>query len=74
MAGTRAGGEQAAKSNKERHGEDFYQRIGSKGGKLGKTGGFASGEEGRRRARTAGAIGGSVSRRDKNKGEITNGS
>jgi len=30
----------AATTNKERHGSDFYKRIGSMGGKKGTTGGF----------------------------------
>jgi general stress protein YciG len=33
MAGTKNGGIQAAKTNIERHGEDFYKKIGSIGGK-----------------------------------------
>ncbi len=33
MAGTREGGLKAAAANKAQHGADFYQRIGSKGGK-----------------------------------------
>lgn len=42
MAGTKEGGIKAAAANKERHGADFYQKIGSKGGKNGTTGGFAA--------------------------------
>ena len=38
MAGNLIGGLKAAQSNKERHGADFYKKIGSKGGKLGTTG------------------------------------
>lgn len=70
MVGTKAGGLKAAKTNKERNGEDFYKRIGQKGGKIiGKKGGFASekvGEDGLtglERARIAGKKGGSTSRR-----------
>jgi hypothetical protein len=33
MSGTKTGGAKAAKTNTERHGEDFYKIIGSKGGK-----------------------------------------
>lgn len=40
MAGTRAGGLKARDHNLTNYGADFYQRIGRKGGKLGKTGGF----------------------------------
>jgi hypothetical protein len=53
----------AAQKNKQKHGSDFYVRIGRMGGKAGRTGGFAAGEEGRKRASYYGAIGGSISRR-----------
>ena len=33
MSGTREGGLKCAATNKLKHGEDFYKRIGSKGGK-----------------------------------------
>lgn len=62
MAGTKAGGQKAAKTTIERHGLDFYKRIGSMGGKNGHTGGFAANRE---LARTAGAKGGRISRRRK---------
>ena len=42
MSGTIEGGKNAAKTNKERYGDNFYREIGAKGGKLGKTGGFAT--------------------------------
>lgn len=42
MSGTKAGGIKAAKTNKERHGNDFYGKIGGEGGRNGHTGGFAS--------------------------------
>lgn len=60
MAGTKEGGRKAAAKNKELHGEDFYKRIGSLGGKVGKTGGFFANRE---LARTAGKKGGERSRR-----------
>ena len=60
MSGTKAGGLKAVKTTKEKHGEDFYAKIGSKGGKNGHTGGFASNPE---LAKIAGAKGGSISRR-----------
>lgn len=60
MAGTSEGGIKAAKSNKEKYGEDFYARIGAKGGKRGHTGGFAANPE---LARRAGAKGGAIGRR-----------
>lgn len=62
MAGTKAGGIKAAQTNKAKHGADFYAKIGSKGGKNGKTGGFAANPE---LARIAGAKGGRISRRTK---------
>lgn len=63
MAGTPNGGRMAANKNKERHGADFYARIGRIGGQKSKGGGFAAGDEGRKRASYYGAIGGTISRR-----------
>ena len=60
MSGTIEGGRKAAKANKERHGEDFYARIGRMGGQNGHTGGFAANPA---LARTAGAKGGRKSKR-----------
>ena len=60
MAGTKAGGQKAAQTNKEKYGDDFYKRIGRKGGQNGHTGGFAANPE---LARIAGAKGGAISRR-----------
>lgn len=60
MPGTKEGGLKAAATNKKRHGEGFYARIGRKGGQNGHTGGFASNPE---LARIAGAIGGKKSKR-----------
>ena len=60
MSGTRAGGRKAAKTNKKLHGEDFYKRIGKKGGQNGHTGGFAKSSEW---ARECGRKGGHKSRR-----------
>jgi len=71
MAGTKRGGEKAAKVNKTKYGDDFYEVIGRKGGRLGKTGGFAcerkgaDGLTGRERASLAGRKGGQISRRTK---------
>jgi general stress protein YciG len=62
MAGTKAGGHAAATTNKRKYGSDFYAKIGSKGGKLGRTGGFYANRE---LARLAGAKGGRISRRTK---------
>lgn len=72
MAGTKAGGQKAAQTNKTKYGASFYASIGAKGGRKGKNGGFASekkgddGLTGRERARLAGAKGGRISRRTKN--------
>ena len=63
MAGTKSGGKAAAITNKANHGEDFYARIGSLGGKKGTTGGFYANRE---LARIAGAKGGKISKRTKN--------
>jgi general stress protein YciG len=62
MAGTKAGGKAAAATNKQKYGSDFYAKIGSKGGRLGHTGGFFANRE---LARKAGAEGGRISRRTK---------
>ena len=62
MAGTKAGGQKAAATNKTKHGSDFYAKIGAKGGKKGHTGGFFANRE---LARQAGAKGGRISRRTK---------
>ena len=57
---TKAGGKKAAKTIKERHGDDFYSRIGAKGGRNGHTGGFFANPE---LAKEAGRKGGKISRR-----------
>lgn len=65
MSGTIEGGKAAAKTNKQRHGEDFYARIGAKGGAVtGVEKGFRANRE---LARIAGAKGGSISKRGKAK-------
>lgn len=69
MSGTITGGRKAAATNMRRYGSDWYAEIGRKGGRNGRTGGFASdkvGEDGltgRERARIAGAKGGHLSKR-----------
>lgn len=71
MAGTQIGGVKAAQTNKTKYGSNFYASIGAKGGKRGKTGGFASekkgadGLTGKERARVVGSMGGRISRRSK---------
>jgi general stress protein YciG len=60
MPGTKAGGIKAAATNKAKHGAKFYSEIGRKGGRNGRTGGFAANPE---LARIAGAKGGRISRR-----------
>ncbi len=62
MAGTKAGGQAAAATNKKRYGESYYAIIGAKGGRLGRTGGFAANRD---LARKAGAKGGRISKRGK---------
>lgn len=66
MAGTKTGGLKAAAKNKAKD-PDFYAKIGAKGGKNGRTGGFAANPD---LARIAGAKGGRISRRRK-KSEVT---
>ena len=60
MPGNRLGGLKAARTNRLKHGDDFYKRIGKKGGHNGHTGGFAANRE---LAKIAGAKGGRISRR-----------
>lgn len=62
MPGTKAGAQKAALTNKKRYGDNFYARIGAKGGKISTGGGFAANRD---LARIAGAKGGRVSRRKK---------
>lgn len=62
MAGTINGGKAAAKTNKARHGKNFYAEIGRKGGQNGNKGGFYVNRE---LAREAGRKGGLRSRRGK---------
>ena len=62
MAGTKIGGHRSKEALLAAD-PNFYKRIGAMGGKLGRTGGFAAGEEGRKRARKYGAIGGAKSKR-----------
>lgn len=64
MAGTKEGGRKAAITNKIKQGEDFYKRIGSKGGKWSGLKGFALDPE---RAKRAGQKGGKISKRGKAK-------
>jgi len=61
MAGTKAGGKLAAQKNLAKD-PLFYAKIGAKGGRNGRTGGFAANPE---LARVAGAKGGRISRRRK---------
>ncbi len=65
MAGTPAGGKAAAATNKKLYGDDYYAKIGAKGGRNGRTGGFGAGDAGRALARRAGAKGGKISKRGK---------
>ena len=47
MAGTLEGGLKAKETNYQKHGSDFYRRIGAIGGRNGNTGGFASDKVGK---------------------------
>ena len=66
MAGSKAGGQKAAKTNKALYGKDYYAKIGKIGGQLGHTGGFWADRE---LARRAGSLGGKISKRGKAKHE-----
>lgn len=67
MPGNKKGGRKAAVTNLERHGADFYQRIGEAGGRKSRGGGFAANRD---LARAAGARGGKRSRRGKAKKKV----
>lgn len=64
MSGTVNGGKKASVTNKEKHGSDFYSRIGRKGGKVCGVKGFALNVE---LAKKAGRKGGLISKRGKSK-------
>jgi len=65
VVGTKIGGAKAARTNKERYGNDFYKIQGRKGGKVsGIKKGFALNPD---LARRAGTIGGKLSKRGTNK-------
>lgn len=60
MSGTKEGGIKARKKNIELYGDDYYSRIGAKGGRVCCVKGFAANIE---LARKAGAKGGAISKR-----------
>jgi general stress protein YciG len=62
MAGTKAGSIKAKETIKKRYGSDFYAKIGAQGGKKSTTGGFYANRE---LAKTAGKVGGMISKRGK---------
>ena len=62
MSGNRQGGLKARETNKQKYGEDFYQKAGQLGGKVKVPKGFAINIE---LARIAGAKGGRISKRTK---------
>lgn len=64
MSGTKTGGKKAAMTNKRLYGNDYYKKLGHKGGKNSHTGGFAANPD---LARIAGAKGGRTSKRGKAK-------
>lgn len=69
MPGTLDGALKARETHYRKYGNGYYAKIGAKGGRLGKTGGFAheglgkDGLTGRERARIVGRKGGAISRR-----------
>lgn len=65
MTGTLKGGKKAGKTTKQRYGNDFYQKIGAKGGAKSRGGGFTYNPE---LASIAGKKGGQVSKRGKGNG------
>jgi hypothetical protein len=68
MSGSKIGGLRAGATNKARHGEDYYSRIGKMGGLKGKEDGVIKGFAANRElACIAGARGGKKSRRGPNK-------
>ena len=64
MPGTISGGKLAAKTNKEKYGEDFYKLMGQMGGKAKVPKGFAKNPD---LARLAGAKGGKIIKRKSTK-------
>lgn len=68
MSGTLDGGRKARDTNKERHGADFYKKIGAKGGANNGTGGFYYAKhvlKDDKFIRESGKLGGQISRRRK---------
>ena len=63
MAGNKLGGAKAGATNKAKYGADYYQKIGSKGGKAKVPKGFAKMSP--EKLRAAGIKGGTISRRTK---------
>lgn len=60
MAGNHEGGLKTAQTLKQKYGDDYYSKMGQKGGKNGHTGGFAANPE---LAKRAGQKGGHISKR-----------
>lgn len=71
MAGTKLGAQKAALTNKIRHGEDFFRRIGQSGGKNGSGGGWAwMAKNDPQRLSELGSKGGTISRRKQSVTEV----
>ncbi len=59
MPGNKTGGQKTAETIRRRFGADYYQKLGQRGGKAGRTGGFYRDPE---RASQMGTIGGAISK------------
>ena len=67
MPGTAEGARKARQTITKRYGDDFYAKIGAKGGAASKTGGFAANKK---LAREAGKKGGAISKRGPSKNHL----
>lgn len=65
MPGTQIGGKAAAETNKKKYGDDFYKKIGAKGGLKSRGGGFAAATP--EQVREWGRKGGKISRPSTNR-------
>lgn len=76
MAQTKEGIKKAVATMRKKYGDDYFKKMGAKGGAKGTTGGFASkkvgadGLTGIERSSLVGAKGGRISRRGKSKKKV----